>query len=55
MTTRRNFLENSLLAAGATAIPAFAQKKDKEIPKYRLSYKNTYLKVAAVKNSKQTI
>ena len=47
MTTRRNFLKQSLLAAGAGAVSgsAFAQDKtEANQPKYRLPYKNTYLK-----------
>ncbi len=48
MTTRRNFLKRSLLAAGATTLPATSllaqQTTEEKVPKYRLPYKNTYLK-----------
>ena len=48
MTTRRNFLKQSLLAAGAASVPAgnlLAQEKmEEKRPKYNLPYKNTYLK-----------
>ena len=48
MTTRRNFLKQSLLAAGAASVPTgslLAQEKAEEKrPKYNLPYKNTYLK-----------
>ncbi|WP_099463943.1 MGH1-like glycoside hydrolase domain-containing protein [Parabacteroides provencensis] len=59
MTTRRNFLKQSLLAASATAIPAsslLAQSKTEEdIPKYRLPYKNTYLKEPLVTENEYRI
>ena len=48
MTTRRNFLKQSLLAAGAASVPAgtlLAQENmEEKRPKYNLPYKNTYLK-----------
>ncbi|WP_102407336.1 MGH1-like glycoside hydrolase domain-containing protein [Parabacteroides bouchesdurhonensis] len=59
MTTRRNFLKQSLLAAGATAIPASSllaqEKKEEEMPKYRLPYKNTYLKEPLVTENEYRI
>ena len=49
MTTRRNLLKQSLLAAGAASVPAgnlLAQEKmEEKRPKYNLPYKNTYLKI----------
>ena len=47
MTTRRNFLKQSLLATGAASLPVgnlLAQDTKEDLPKYRLPYKNTYLK-----------
>ena len=47
MTTRRTFLKQSLLVAGATALAgptATAQTATEPQPKYRLPYKNTYVK-----------
>lgn len=59
MTTRRNFLKHSLLAAGTAAtLPTslLAQEKpQEEIPKYRLPYKNTYLKEPLVTENEYRI
>ena len=59
MTNRRNFIKQSLAAAGATVIPsatfAAAAQEDKSKPKYNLPYKNTYLKEPLVTENEYRI
>ncbi|MCD8041558.1 MAG: glycoside hydrolase [Tannerellaceae bacterium] len=59
MTSRRNFIKKSLLAAGTTAIPVAAFSRQESIPdeqpKYRLPYKNTYLKEPLVTENEYRI
>lgn len=57
MTTRRNFFKQSLLAAGTAALPSATvlAQKQKDEPKYRLPYKNTYLKEPLVTENEYRI
>lgn len=59
MTTRRNFLKSSLLATGSAMIPVSSllaqDQKGEDIPKYRLPYKNTYLKEPLVTENEYRI
>lgn len=45
MDSRRNFLKKAMLATGAAALPIrLAASEEEPVEKYRLPYKNTYLK-----------